>query len=125
MMSAASPFSQTAKILNVSPQGYVVEVEGNDMSKTFLSVKVKLQYGGVGEEDAGCIVVMSKKPFQAISNMDQLARARELYDMGYELLEPAAGQHTDEVDVHVLFDHLKTTDILQYLLIVERWELSF
>ena len=35
--------------MNVTPQGYVVEVEGNDMSKTFLSVKVKLQYGGVGE----------------------------------------------------------------------------
>ncbi len=115
MMWALAAFSQTARIMNVAPQGYVVEVEGNDMSKTFLSVKVKLQYGGVGEEDAGCIVVMSKKPFQAISNMDQLARARELYDMGYELLEPAAGQHTDEVDVYVQFDHLKTTDTAQTL----------
>ena len=64
--------AQTSKILNVSPKGFAVEVEGHDTKQTYLSVNVKLQYSQIAEEDAGSMVLVSKTQFPMITKMDQL-----------------------------------------------------
>jgi len=102
--------AQTARILDVAPQGYVVEIQGNDMKETNLYVKVKVQYSKVADDEAACIVLMSKTPFPAITNMDQLYKTYEKYDVGEMVLEETVQQRTAEVDVLVPFQKIKTTD---------------
>ncbi|MBO4892542.1 MAG: hypothetical protein J5502_08010 [Prevotella sp.] len=72
MMMTGSVLAQTAKILGISPKGYVMEVEGLDMKNTYLSVNVKLQYSQIAEEEAGSMVFVSKTQFPMITKMDQL-----------------------------------------------------
>lgn len=72
VMMTGGVLAQTAKILNVSPKGFAVEVEGHDTKQTYLSVNVKLQYSQIAEEDAGSMVLVSKTQFPMITKMDQL-----------------------------------------------------
>ena len=72
MMMTGGVLAQTAKILSVSPKGFAVEVEGHDTKQTYLSVKVKLQYSQIAEEEAGSMVLVSKTQFPMITKMDQL-----------------------------------------------------
>ena len=107
--------AQTAKILSVSPKGFVVEVEGHDTKQTYLSVQVKLQYSQIAEEAAGNLVFMSKVPFPMLTSLDQISRAMDKYDWGAEQIEEATQQRTSDVEVLIPFEHIKTNDKAQAL----------
>lgn len=115
MMMTGCVMAQTAKILNVSTKGFVVEVEGHDTKQTYLSVQVKLQYSQIAEEEAGSLVFMSKTPFPMLTNLDQVSQAMDKYDWGAEQIEEAIQQTTSDVEVLVPFEHIKTTDKAQAL----------
>ena len=115
MTMASSVLAQTAKILNVTPKGFVVEMERNKMKNTYLSVNVKLQYSRIADEDAGCGVVMNTAPFPMVTNMDQLYNASQKYDFGSEDLEGSTQQRTVDLDVLVPFEKNKTTGKAQAL----------
>lgn len=115
MIMTGSVLAQTAKILGVSPKGYVVEVEGFDTKDTYLSVNVKLQYSQIAEEDAGCLVFVSKTPFPMVTNMSQIKAAIDKYDLGIEIIDETVQQQTSDLEVFVPFEHIKTTDKAQTL----------
>lgn len=115
MMMTGSVSAQTAKILGVSPKGYVMEVEGYDTKNTYLSVNVKLQYSQIAEEDAGCLVFVSKTPFPMVTNMSQIKAAVDKYDLGVEIIEETIQQQTSDLEVFIPIEHFKATDKVQAL----------
>ena len=110
MMMTGSVLAQTAKILGISPKGYVMEVEGLDMKNTYLSVNVKLQYSQIAEEDAGCLVFVSTTPFPMITNRSQIKAAVDKYDLGAEIIEETIQQQTSDLDIFIPIGHFKATD---------------